>query len=94
MKFKVYEVILEWYTGKDDDKQSFLYANYEDAVVKFKELVAEQKKVDWIEEALTRENNDWYQSELVEKVDYWCLSIDCQLDHMYSVVYITEREVF
>jgi hypothetical protein len=94
MKFKVYEVELEWCTEKDDDKQSFLYANYEDAVVKFKELVEEQKKVDWIEEALTRENDNWYQSELVEKVDYWCLNIDYQLDHMYSVVCITEREVF
>ena len=94
MKFKVYEVELEWSTEKDDDRQSFLYADYDDAVVKFKELIEEQKKVDWIAEALVKENDDWFQSELTETIDCWCISVDYQLDYMYSVVTITEREVF
>lgn len=93
MKFKVYEVELEWNTGKDDDKQSFLYADYEDAVAKFKELVKEQKKIDWVAEALTSESDDWYQSELIDMIDYWCIIIDCNLDRWYSAVTITEREV-
>ena len=93
MKFKVYEVELEWNTGKDDDRQSFLYVDYNDAVAKFKELIEEQKKIDWIEEALVMDDNDWYQSELTEMVDYWCISVDYQLDRMYSAVTITEREV-
>ena len=94
MKFKVYEVELWWSTGKDDYKQSFLYANYEDAVAKFKELVEEQKKNDWVEEALTRESDDWYQSELIDMIDYWCVIVDCNFDRLYSGVAITEREVF
>lgn len=94
MKFKVYEVELEWSTDKDDDKKSFLYANYDDAVARFKELVEEQKKIDWVEEALTRKSDDWYQSTLIDMIDYWCVIIDCNLDRMYSSVTITEREVF
>lgn len=94
MKFKVYEVELEWCTDKDDDRQTFLYANYEDAVAKFKELIEEQKKVDWVEEALNTESDDWYASELVATVDYWGIHIDYNLDRMYSAVSITEREVF
>lgn len=94
MKLMVYEVELEWNTGKDDNKQSFLYANYEDAVAKFKELVEEQKKIDWVDEALTRESDDWYQSELIDMIDYWCVIVDCNFDRLYSSVTITEREVF
>ena len=71
-----------------------MYTSYDDAVAKFKELVEEQKKVDWIEEALVTENDDWYQSELTESIDYWCIAVDCNLDRMYSVVTIIEREVF
>ena len=94
MKFKIYEVTLEWNTGKDDDKQSFLYADYEDAVAKFKELVEEQKKVDWIDEGLKSESDEFYQYELTEQVDYWYFGVDCFLDRMYSVVVIEERKVF
>ena len=94
MKFMVYEVELDWNTGKDDHKQSFLYANYEDAVAKFKELIEEQKKIDWVEEALTRESDDWYESTLIDMIDYWCVIVDCNFDRFYSSVAITEREVF
>lgn len=94
MKFKVYEVEFEWSTDKDDYKQSFLYAIYDDAVAKFKELVEEQKKVDWVAEALVRESDDWYQSELIDVIDYWCVTIDCNFDRLYSSVTIIEREVF
>jgi hypothetical protein len=94
MKFKVYEVELEWDDIKNGDRQSFLYANYEDAVAKFKELVEQQKKVDWIEEGLTEGNGDGYEYELTEQVDYWCFSRDYFLDHCYSAVTIEERKVF
>ena len=94
MKFKVYEVVLKWNTGKDDHKQSFLYANYEDAVAKLKELVEEQKKIDWVEEALTRESDDWYKSMVVDTIDFWYVDVDCNFDTLYSSVTITEREVF
>ena len=93
MKFKVYEVTLEWNTGKDEDTKSILYANYEDAVAKFKEFIEEQKRVDWIAEGLADGNNDGYEYELTERIDYWCFSRDYFLDHMYSVVMIEEREV-
>ena len=94
MKFKIYEVTLEWNTEKDDDHQSFLYAEYEDAVAKFKELVEEQKKVDWIAEGLEKGDDDFYHYELTEQVDYWYFGADYFLDRMYSVVTIEERKVF
>lgn len=94
MKFKIHEVVLEWDTGKDGDTESFLYADYEDAVAKFKELVEKQKKVDWIEEGLTKDSDEIYHYELYEEIDHWCFSADYFLDHMYSSVTIIEREVF
>lgn len=94
MKFKIYEVTLEWNTGKDDDTESFLYAEYEDAVAKLKELVEKQKKVDWIEEGLAKDSDEIYHYELYEEIDHWHFSVDYFFSHMYSSVTIIEREVF
>ena len=94
MKFKIHEVVLEWDTGKDGDTESFLYADYEDAVAKFKELVEKQKKIDWIAEGLTKDSDEVYRYELCEEIDHWCFSVDYFLDRMYSAVTIIIREVF
>ena len=96
MKFKIYEVERVRDDGKDEHKLQFWYLDYADAVERFKKLVEEEKKVDWIEEALATKDADdiWYQSELTEEVDCWCIAVDYHLDRMYSAVTITEREVF
>ena len=94
MKLKIYEVERVRDDGKDEHKLQFWYLDYADAVEKFKKLVEEEKQVDWIEEALTMENDEHYRSELREAVDYWCVTVDYYLDCMYSAVTITEREVF
>ena len=91
MKFKVYEVELQWNTDKDEDRQSFLYADYEDAVVKFKELIEEQKKVDWIEEGLASDDEKY---ELFEKVDFWGFYAEYLWSDWRSEISIIEREVF
>lgn len=94
MKLKVYEVQRARMDGKDEYSTEFLYLDYADAVEKFKQLVEEEKKIDWIEEALTTESDEHYKPELREEVDYWCVSVHYGLDCMYSAVTITEREVF
>lgn len=94
MKLKVYEIERTRMDGKDEHSIKFWYLDYADAVDKFKKLIEEEKKVDWIKEALTAESDEHYKSELREEVDYWCVTVDYYLDCIYSAVTITEREVF
>lgn len=91
MKFKVYEVKAIRIEDKDDYEQSFLYAEYEDAVTKFKELVEAEKKVDWIEEGLASDDKKY---ELFENVDFWGFYAEDFWNNWKSEVSITEREVF
>lgn len=89
MKMQIYEVIRIRDDGDDEHKLQFWYLNYEDAVAKFKKLVAEEKEVDWIEEALAEG-----ESELIECVDYWGIYVEHNVfDRMYSEVKIEIREV-
>ena len=94
MKLKIYEVERVRDDGKDEHRLQFWYLDYADAVDKFKKLVEEEKKVDWIEEALTSENDEHYETELIECVDYWGIYVSNMIDRMYSEVKITVREVF
>lgn len=89
MKFTVYEVKRIRREEKDDYVDSFLYAEYSDAVVKFNELVEEEKKVDWIEEALTNQT-----CELFDTIDYWGIYVENGFDNGVSEVTIEAREVF
>ena len=91
MKFKVYEVKAIRIEEKGDYEQSFLYADYEDAVVKFKELVESEKKVDWIEEGIASDDEKY---ELFENVDFWGFYADYLWSDWSSEVTIIEREVF
>lgn len=89
MKFKVYEVTRVRVDRKDEYAVEYLFADYADAVAKFKELVAKEKKVDWIEEAL--KNGD---CQLTEGINFWGIYDECFLDTYKSEVEIIEREVF
>ena len=91
MKFKVYEVQAIRVEDKDDYEQSFLYAEYEDAVAKFKELVEAEKKVDWVEEGLASDNERY---ELFENVDFWGFDAEYLWSSWRSEVTIKTREVF
>ena len=91
MKFKVYEVRAIRVEEKDDDEQSFLYAEYDDAVVKFKELVDAEKQVDWIEEGLASDDKRY---ALFESVDFWGFYAEDLWNDWRSEVTIIEREVF
>ena len=93
MKFKVYEVERIQDDSKDEDRIKFLYANYEDAIAKFNELVAEEKMVDWVAEALTRDEEDFDDYDLTDTEDYWALYVNQMFDSYYSEVSIIEREV-
>lgn len=88
-KFKVYEVTRVRNDRKDEYFVEYLFADYADAVVKFKELIAEEKKVDWIEEAL--KNGD---CELTEQINLWGIYVEHFLDTYRSKVEIIEKEVF
>ena len=91
MKLKVYEVERIRIEDKDDYEDSFLFAEYSDAVKKFKELIEEEKKIDWIEEGL---ESDDARYELIEKVDFWGFYAEDFWNDWKSEVTITEREVF
>ena len=91
MKLKVYEVTRVRIEDKDDYEDSFLYAEYADAVNKFKELIKEEKKVDWIEEGLSSDDERY---ALIESVDCWSFCADDFWYTWSSEVSITEREVF
>jgi hypothetical protein len=91
MKFKVYEVKTIRIEDKDDYEESFLYAEYEDAVAKFKELIEVEKKVDWIEEGLASDDKRY---ELIENVDFWGFYAEDFWNDWKSEVSIIEREVF
>lgn len=90
MKFKVYEVKAIRVEEKGDYEQLFLYANYEDAVAKFKELIETEKKVGWIEEGLASDDTLY---ELVENIDFWGFYADAFWCDWKSEVFIEEREV-
>ena len=90
MKLKVYEVERIRIEDKDDYEDSFLFAEYSDAVKKFKELIEEEKKVDWIEEGLESDDTRY---ELIEKVDFWGFYAEDFWNDWKSEVAITEREV-
>ena len=90
MKLKVYEVKRVRDDGKNDYVDLFLYADYADAVVKFKELIEAEKKIDWIEEGL--ESND-ERYEVIENVDFWGFYADDFWNNLKSEVSIEEREV-
>ena len=97
MKFKIYEVILENGEGRNVNSQSFLYAEYEDAVSKFKKLIEERKKVDWIMECLNIiDTHEGYDIDLIQTMDLWAIYVGDVGDfhHMNSRVKIIEREVF
>lgn len=96
MKLKVYEVKRVRIEEKDDYEDSFLYADYPDAVVKFKELVEEEKKIDWIEECLEMgvDNDEGRDIDIVEGIDFWGLYVDDLFARWSSEVSIIEREVF
>ena len=94
MKLKVYEVERVRDDGSDEHRLKFLYLDYANAVDRFKKLIEEEKKVDWIEEALSDNYDADYTCELTESVDYWGFYVEHMLDRMYSEVTITEREVF
>ena len=89
MKFTVYEVKRIRREEKDDYEDSFLYAEYPDAVAKFNELVEEEKKVDWIDEALADKT-----CELFDAIDYWGIYVEHGFDNGVSEVIIEAREVF
>jgi hypothetical protein len=91
MKFKVYEVKAIRIEDKCDYEQSFLYADYEDAVAKFKELVEAEKNVDWIEEGLFSDDERY---KLFENVDFWGFYAESLWNDWRSEVTIIEREVF
>ena len=91
MKFRVYEVKRYRFEDKDDYEDSFLYAEYDDAVAKFKELVEEEKQVDWIEEGLASEDERY---ELYENIDFWGFYAEDFWNNLKSEVSIIEREVF
>lgn len=91
MKFKVYEVKSLRVEEKDDYEESFLYAEYDDAIEKFKELVEEEKQVDWIEEGLASDDERY---ELYENVDFWGFYAEDLWNNWKSEVSIIEREVF
>ena len=91
MKFKVYEVKSLRVEEKDDYEESFLYTEYDDAVVKFKELVEEEKHIDWIEEGLASDDERY---ELYENVDFWGFYAEDFWSPWKSEVSIIEREVF
>ena len=90
MKFKVYEVKTIQFNGITDYEQSFLYANYQDAVKGFKELVKEAKKINWVEEGLKSDNNKYI---LKNNINYWSFHIDEALNYKSYEVSIEEREV-
>lgn len=90
MKFKIYEVKRVRDDGQDDYADLFLYADYNDAVVKFKKLIEEEKKVDWIEDVL--EFNDG-RYEVIENIDFWGIYVDDFWRDLRSEVSIEEREV-
>lgn len=97
MKFKIYEVALENGEGRDINSQSFLYAEYEDAVTKFKKLIEDQKKVDWITEWLhIADMYEGYDVDVIETMDLWAIHVGPSRNNirMYSQVRIIEREVF
>lgn len=89
MKFVVYEVKRIRREEKDDYVDAYLYADYADAVVKFNELVEEEKQVDWIEEALDNKT-----CELFDTIDYWGVYVDNLFSDYVSEVTIETREVF
>ena len=91
MKFKVYEVKAIRMEDKDDYEQSFLYAEYADAVAKFNEIVEAEKKIDWIEEGLTSDNEKY---ELFENTDFWGFYAQKLWGDWHSEVVIETREVF
>ena len=91
MKLKVYEVERIRIEDKDDYEDSFLFAEYSDAVKKFKELIEEEKKIDWIEEGLESDDERY---ELIEKVDFWGFYAEDFWNDWKSEIAITEREVF
>ena len=88
MKFVVYEVKRIRREEKDDYVDSFLYADYADAVVKFNELVEDEKQVDWIEEALINKT-----CELFDTIDCWGVYVDNLFSDYVSEVVIEAREV-
>lgn len=90
MKFKVYEVKRVRDDGKDDYIDSFLYADYKDAVVKFKQFIEEEKKIDWIEEGLASDDKRY---TVIESVDYWGFYAEDLWNTLRSEVSIEEREV-
>lgn len=91
MKFKVYEVKRVRDDGKDEYKLKFWYLDYADAVAKFKQLVKEEEKVDWIEEGLKYDDERY---TVIKGIDFWGFYVDDFLDNMKSEVLIKEREVF
>ena len=93
-KLNIYEVIRIYDDGKDEHKLQFWYLDYADAVDQFKRLVAQAKKLDWIEEGLTEGNSDGYDYEFIEAVDYWGFRREYMFDSMYLEISIEEREVF
>lgn len=93
MKFKVYEVVLDWDTEKDGDIESYLYADYKDAKKKFDALVEKQKQIDWVQEGLSLlGKNEAY--ELIENIDFWGFYAEEFWSRWKSEVSIIEREVF
>lgn len=90
MKFKVYEVVRTRDEEKDDYRESFLYAEYTDAVKKFKALIEEEKNVDWIEEGLESDDTKY---ELIEQIDFWGFYVDDVWSFWKSEISIIEREV-
>lgn len=88
MKFVVYEVKRIRREEKDDYVDSFLYADYADAVVKFNELVEDEKKIDWVEEAL--EN---HAGTVFDTIDYWGIYVEHDFNDYVSEVIIEPREV-
>jgi len=88
MKFVLYEVKRIRREEKDDYADAYLYVDYADAVVKFNELVEEEKKVDWVEEALANQT-----CELFDTIDYWGVYVDNMFSDYVSEVIIEAREV-
>ena len=91
MKFIVYEVKRYRFEDKDDYEDSFLYAEYSDAVKKFKELIEEEKKIDWIEEGLVSDDERY---ELIQKIDFWGFYAEDFWNDWTSEITITKRRVF
>jgi hypothetical protein len=89
MKFVVYEVKRIRREEKDDYVDTYLYADYADAVVKFNELVEEEKQIDWIEEDLKNQTG-----EVFDTIDYWGIAVENGFDSYVSEVIIETREVF